>query len=360
MRPTIDADIARAAKLGKFAEGTRGGRLDSEPRAHYTPMKTTHADNRHSAISSAPLLIAAVTLVLAISLRAAVAQEFDELSEEPALPQLTYLGEAGATYQGEADIDGGGRLQVGRFDIGAASRTDFLEKFRWSNTFSFAANEYDFDGGGFSTGTPWETILQMRLGTKLRYGLNEQWGIFGGGVFIFSPETEADWGQSFTGGGMVGADYRPSKNFFVSLGVAVISQIENDPRVTPIVGLNWLPYEQWTVRVGAVPASGGAAATAEVAYRIVRPVELGLGAVYNQRRFRLDGSGVARDGVGEDTSLPVRVRVGWNINQNISLQFLGGVALGGQLELDNSNGNRLRRQDYDPAPYLGVHLLGGF
>jgi hypothetical protein len=321
-------------------------------------MKTTHADNRHSAISSAPLLIAAVTLVLAISLRAAVAQEFEELSEEPALPQLTYLGEAGATYQGEADIDGGGRLQVGRFDIGAASRTDFLEKFRWSNTFSFGANEYDFDGGGFSTGTPWETILQMRLGTKLRYGLNEQWGIFGGGVFIFSPETGADWGQSFTGGGMVGADYRPSKTFFVSLGVAVISQIEDDPKVTPTVGLNWLPYEQWTVRVGAVPASGGAAAAAEVAYRIVEPVELGLGVVYNQRRFRLDGSGVAPDGVGQDTSIPLRVRVGWNINQYISLQFLGGVVLGGQLELDNSNGNRLNRQDYNPAPYLGLHLLG--
>ena len=49
--------------------------------------------------------------------------------------------------------------------------------------------------------------------------------------------------------------------------------------------------------------------------------------VYNQRRFRLDGSGVAPDGGGEDTSIPLRVRVGWNINQYISLQFLGGVAL---------------------------------
>jgi hypothetical protein len=82
--------------------------------------------------------------------------------------------------------------------------------------------------------------------------------------------------------------------------------------------------------------------------------------VYNQRRFRLDGSGVAPDGGGADTSIPLRVRVGWNINQYISLQFLGGVVLGGHLELDNSNGNRLNRQDYNPAPYIGVRLLGGF
>ena len=134
----------------------------------------------------------------------------------------------------------------------------------------------------------------MRLVTKLRYQLSDQWGVFGGGVFMFSPETGADWGDSFTGGGLVGVDFRHSKTLFVSLGVAVVSQIEDDASVTPSVILNWLPHERWAVRIGAVPASGGAAAAGEVAYRVANPLEIGVGLLYNQRRFRLDDSGRRR------------------------------------------------------------------
>jgi hypothetical protein len=179
-------------------------------------------------------------------------------------------------------------------------------------------------------------------------------------VFMFSPETGADWGDSFTGGGMVGVDFRHSQTLFVSLGVAVVSQIEDDASVTPSVILNWLPHERWAVRVGAVPASGGAAAAAEVAYRVAKPVEVGLGVLYNQRRFRLDDSGPAPDGVGEDNNLLLRLRLGWNITPQISLALLGGVALGGEVQLDDRNGNRINKQDYDPAPYIGLRLVGGF
>jgi hypothetical protein len=158
----------------------------------------------------------------------------------------------------------------------------------------------------------------------------------------------------------VGVDFRPSKTLYISLGVAVISQIEDDTRVTPSVGLNWLPSERWAVRVGAVPASGGAATAGEVAYRVTAPVELGLGLLYHQRRFRLDDSGPAPQGVGEDNNLPVRLRLGWDITPQIALHLLGGVALGGEVRLEDRNGNRINKQDYDPAPYIGLRFVGGF
>ena len=270
------------------------------------------------------------------------------------------VGQAGYAYQGEADIDGGGTLRVHWFDVGLLGRADLLERLRWTNTFFFSANDYDFGGGGFSTGDPWETILTMRLVTKLKYQLNEHWGVFGGGVLISAAETGADWGDSFSGGGLVGVDFRHSKSLFVSLGVALITQLADDARVTPMVSLNWRPDERWAVRVGAVPASGGAAAAGEVAYRVAKPVELGLGLLYNQRRFRLDDSGPAPDGVGEDNNLPLRLRLGWDITPQISLHFLGGAALGGEVRLDDRNGHRINKQDYDPAPYVGLRFVGGF
>jgi opacity protein-like surface antigen len=306
-----------------------------------------------------PIAIATLAVVFCLALTPALAQDSEETLGEEARPQAGLVGEAGYAWQGKADIDGGGDMQVNRFDVGLIGRLDPMERLRWTNTLFFAVNDYDFDGGGFSTGDPWGTILTLRLLTKLRYQINDQWGVFGGGVFIFSPESGANWGDSFTGGGLLGADYTHSKNLFVSLGVAVISQIEDDARVVPQVILNWLPDEHWAVRVGAVPASGGAAAAGEVAYRIIDPLEIGLGLLYNQRRFRLDDSGPAPDGVGEDNNLPLRLRLGWDIIPQLSLHFLAGVALAGEVKLDDRFGNRIDAQDYDPAPYIGVRLLGG-
>jgi hypothetical protein len=297
---------------------------------------------------------------MAWPLAAARAQDAEETLDEESLPQDAVVGEAGYAWQGEADIDGGGDVSVNRYDVGLLGRIDPIDRLRWTNTFFFSVNDYDFGGSGFAAGDPWNTILTMRMVTRLRYALSSRWGISAGGVFIFSPESGANWGDSFSGGGLLAFDYTHSKTLFVSLGVAVISQIEDDARFTPTIILNWLPYQDWAVRVGAVPASGGAAAAGEVAYQVAEPVEIGLGLLYNQRRFRLDNSNPVPDGVGEDNNLPLRLRLGWNITRDISLNLLAGAVLAGELRIDDSRGNELNKQNYDPAPYIGARFVGGF
>jgi len=311
----------------------------------------------HRSATYAAGFVAVATAVL-MQVAPVRAQDTEETLDEEDLPSASLVGEAGYAYQGEADIDGGGKFSVNRFDVGLIGRIDPFARWRWTNTLFFSANDYDFQGGGFSTGDPWGTILTTRLVSRLRYQYNEQWGVFAGGVFIFSPESGANWGDSFSGGGMAGVDYRPSDKFFVSLGVAAISQIEDDPRVTPAIILNWLPYDRWAVRVGAIPASGGAATAGEVAYRIAEPLELGLGVIFNQRRFRLNDSGPVPNGIGEDNAMPVRLRLGWRVMPQISLHLLAGAALAGELHIDDPYGNRLDKQSYDPAPYVGLRILG--
>jgi hypothetical protein len=305
-----------------------------------------------------PSATAALALALCLAVGPALAQDSEVVQDEQEAPDSALVAEAGYAFQGNADIDGGGRMQVNRFDAGVLGRINLMEPLRWTNSFFFGVNDYDFDGGGFAAGSPWETILNMRLASTLRYALNDEWGVSAGGVFMFSPETGANWGDSFEGGGLVGVDYRPNKSLFVSLGVAVISQIEDDVAVTPSVVVNWVPAERWAVRVGAVPVTGGAAAAGEVAYRVADPVEIGLALLFNQRRFRLDDSGPAPKGVGEDSVMPLRLRVGWDITQQISVNVFGGVALAGEVQLDDRSGSKLRRQDYDPAPYAGLRIVG--
>ena len=309
----------------------------------------------------------ATLVAFATVLPGAQAQEAEESPEVQDLQstedsQFNFVGQGGLMFQGEADIDGpgGGTMEVMRFDAGVAARTPLSERLRWLNTFLFGVEDYDFDGGGFSAGDPWETILESRYGTQLAYRIDDQWGVRGGGLVMLSREVDADWGDSFTGGGTLGVDYRHSKTLFVSAGLGVVSQIEEDVKVIPMLALQWVPADHWAVRAGSVPVSGGALAGAEVAYQFAEQWELGLGVLYRHDRFRLDDSGPAPDGVGDEEFLPVRVRVAWAFHPRITLHFIGGVALGGELKLDDQNGNTLREEDYDPAPYLGVRVSGRF
>ena len=308
-------------------------------------------------------LLPAMMILMALPVASVRAQEADELVDEEFMadtsaPRFKLMASGGFVDQADADLDNGGSVQAFRYDLGVVvPRTKVVDNLGWDNTFFFGASTYDFDGQGFGAGNPWNTILSLRYVTKLTYSIDQQWGVTAGGIFIISPETNADFGDSFTGGGLLAAEYRHSDTLFVSLGVAVITQIEDDPAITPSVVVNWVPATDWTVRVGSVPASGGAAAAAEVAYDLGVPLELGLGVLYQQRRFRLDNSGPVPNGVGEDNNLPVRLRLGWDISQNFSLNILAGVALAGQVRLENSSGHLVVKDDYDPAAYVGIRFF---
>lgn len=309
-----------------------------------------------------PLL--AALLLGALAAPAVRAQEtpYAGEHEDAARPRFSFLGEAGVNYQFDTDIDGPGEAEfsVLRYDVGLVVSTDLTNELRWVNTFFAGIADYDFSGGGFAADDPWETVTLLRYGTQLVYRLNDRWGIRGGGVFMFSRETDADWSTSFMGGGTAGVDYRVSDRLFLTAGLGVTSQIEDDAQVVPAVGFYWRASEDWAVRVGAVPVSGGALAGGEVEYSFNEALALGLGVQWHQRRFRLDDEGVAPDGVGEDQSLPLRLRLGWRCLPNVSVHLLAGVALAGELELADRDGHKLRNEDYDPAPYLGLRVLGRF
>ena len=81
-----------------------------------------------------------------------------------------------------------------------------------------------------------------------------------------------------------------------------------------------------------------------------------LGAVggdYDRRRFRLDDSGVAPRGVGEETGFSFTGRLSFNPRSDLSVNLLAGVFFG-EYELEASSGATVSDIDLDPAAFLGV------
>jgi hypothetical protein len=315
-------------------------------------------------ITSTMLVIASVFLALGTAVLAqddpqdAINEEAQDPAWSSAKPQAHFIVEAGVVSQAKADIDGGGNLKVNRFDAGLIYRTALADNLHLSSSYLLGISSYDFSSTGF--GEPWETVVFNRLGLQLSRDLNDKWSLRGGGLLMSSGESGADFGDSITGGLSLGVDYRHSQALFLSAGLAVISQLEDDAQVTPLIAVNWQASDRWLIRFGSIPFSGGAGAGIEGEYKLRDNLNLGVGMLYNQRRFRLDDSGPAPKGVGEENTVPVRLRLGWQLSEKASLHFIGGIVTGGELRVESSNGTRLAQQDYDPAPYLAVRALFRF
>jgi hypothetical protein len=66
------------------------------------------------------------------------------------------------------------------------------------------------------------------------------------------------------------------------------------------------------------------------------------------------------NGVGEERGLPVFLRATYAVRDQMALHLYGGVVASGELRVEDSGGNTLRKVDFDPAPFVGVTFTGRF
>ena len=77
-----------------------------------------------------------------------------------------------------------------------------------------------------------------------------------------------------------------------------------------------------------------------------------------QRVPRLGRHGVG--GVGEESGVPLFLRVTRNLGPQMALHLYGGAVVGGTLRLEDASGNLIKKQSFKTAPLIGVSLVGRF
>jgi hypothetical protein len=81
-------------------------------------------------------------------------------------------------------------------------------------------------------------------------------------------------------------------------------------------------------------------------------VEIVGGAAFQRRRFRLN----TNDQVGQETLIPIYGKLALEVHPQGKIELLVGVAAGGELRLENKNGHKIRKEDYDATPMIGAQL----
>ncbi len=273
----------------------------------------------------------------------------------PDLPPHGFEG--GFVHQFGADIDDGGDFNVTRVRATFGTRNDLGPQVRLEFDYAYEYSRYDFSGStGFGGLNPWTHINTFRFHPRLVNEINPQWSIYAGPMATFSSEDNADIDESFSAGGVFGFDYRYSDTLSLGVGLLVTTQLEDDELVFPVIRFDWKLNDRWTIRTGEFDLGSGGGAGLEFAWAPAEKWEIAFGGQYQSRRFRLNGSGIAPDGVGEELTYPLYAKFTWKLTPNAELSGFAGFVAGGRLLLENSEGNEVSEQNFDPAGYVGARF----
>jgi len=263
-----------------------------------------------------------------------------------------------AEIQSTTDVNGGGEFNVIRLNSGLNLGTQLSRDLKLNAGISYSRDFYDFDSPtGLAATDPWEDVDTIGIGAIFTYQMHEDWRLYTGPVFQFAAEDGADLTDGFTGGGVVGVAHDLTDDFTLGLGIGIISQIEDDAQVFPAIQLEWAFTD--SLRLTSEAASGGRRSGLELVWDATRDWQFAVGASYEFNRFRLDDSGVAPDGVGEEERLPVHLRLTYATN-NTTFNLYAGVVADGELRLEDDDGRGLADRSIDEPLFIALSVSHQF
>ena len=275
-------------------------------------------------------------------------------------------------HQFKVDVENDGtKISKNNASLALAHRAKLSEDTALLVVGTYALQAYDFSGGR-STTPPvnyyqWDDVHRLVLIGLVGHDLNDEWRLIGGGVFRSWGEGGADYGDSITGGLLGGFDYHPDEDFSIGLLIGAVSALESSVGILPVPTLKWTFAENWRLNVGVISAQADPGIGAEVTWQVRDNFAVGAGATYLNRRYRLkdktrvpNGSNPSRPnrndggGIGQETELPIFALVRWKPTLKTAIDLQGGVAVAGNVRVEDSDGGRIKDDNYDPAPFVAL------
>jgi hypothetical protein len=266
-------------------------------------------------------------------------------------------------HQFAADVDDANHPNAASTD-GEMSRDSWLttggHRFQLSDDVyfltqgSYGLNAYHFDrkAGAYR----WEDTHMMTVVGLAGWKIDDNWSMVGGGIFRLFAEGGADFGEAATGGGILGFDYTWSDTLQTGLIIGVMSRIEDSVGLIPLPTVHWQFADDWTFNFGLVnmahPGIGP-----ELIWRANEKIPVALAGSFQSRRYRLDDrNDRSSKGVGEETSFPIFLRVGYKPTEMSGIHLLAGVTTGGNLRVEDDDGHKIKEDNYATAGFLGLRF----
>lgn len=255
----------------------------------------------------------------------------------------------GALYQFDSDLDSGGSFSKTRGYIEPGLTYVLGPLGSIGVALGYGYSDYSFSSASFQ---PWDDVNDLNFSIPIRWAVSPDLQIFATPSVRFDWETGAEMEDGFTAGALLGAGWRVNDRLLIGPGVGVFSGLEEDTDIFPVLVLNWQIADTLSLKTGGgLGASRGPGLSFE--WQASPDWTVGLGSRYEKVRFKLDDSGIAPGGVGEDRAVPIFLTADWSNSDDTSLTAVAGVETAGRLSVENTSGQTVARTDHDPALFLG-------
>jgi hypothetical protein len=264
---------------------------------------------------------------------------------------LEFTVRGGAGYQFKTNIDSAGEIEIAQYGISIEARTRIARDVTLMVGGSYQFDKFDFSENTFGGIDPWDDIHTIGFRAMLNIELASDWSAFIGPVFQIARESGGDWDDAWIAGGVAGASFQVNRDLVLGVGIGVTSQLQDSARIIPIPMVRWDITDDMRL-TSTSEHSVTSLPGLELEYDLADDWEVAGGIGYRLRRFRLDSDGPIPDGVGEESAVPLWLRLTFHPSPNIRLSFKGGAVLGGKLEAEASDGDKFDSPNYDPAGFV--------
>ncbi len=243
----------------------------------------------------------------------------------------------------------GGDFNRNSFGVRLHAEFSFTQEFTLKNIMAYEYHDYTFSN---SSPFQWDDMNRLVYVPLFQWEWSRSWTLMVAPFIQAMLEDGAQVDDAITGGAAVGFNWTSGPDLSLGLLIGAISQIEDDAIVVPIPLINWRMAHHWVLRVGPqhlgpTPGIGG-----EVAWQLTKELELSSGIQFQRRRFRLD----LQSQVAQETVVPIFVKGKWWMFSQGSLEVFASLTTGGELRVENRNGNKITDKDYGNTAYLGGKL----
>ena len=291
--------------------------------------------------------IPAALFVFVIGSASVRAQEPQELSAAASLAGIA---------QFNASLDDGGRLNW----AGAVARASLARRFTPQIEAALAVR-YDYQAWNFSQPAafggvaPWTNVNVPNIGVEVTYALAPDLFLAVTPSVEWAFENGARTSDALTYGATGSLAKAFSPGLVLGVGVGVFRRIDKT-QALPYPVIDWKIGDRWRLAnpFQAGPAGG---AGVELVYMPNERWEIAEGVTYRSYRFRLSESNPTPSGIGQNSFIPLFLRISRNLSSELRLDFYGAITTGGKITVDNEDGSGRYSDNYKIGPALGATLV---
>jgi len=203
-------------------------------------------------------------------------------------------------------------------------------------------SRYDFDGGD----DLFDELRVLRFSGLYRKRESPDFSWFGGAGVETAAEPGADLADSIRTSLFGVADLRVSDELSLGLGVSVSSRLEGGVRVVPFPAFDWRISGDWRLRTEPRLDRVRVVLSHDLADDWTVGAEVG----WFGREHRLEED----DRIFDETRITAGLSAEWRARPDLTVFAVAGVQLGGELELEDEDGDRLSETDLGSAAFLGL------